>query len=149
MHQVSNEVTYCPGKSRVLSDIWDIKRLHRVLDILSIHVIDFACIMFPAEKREVSSYYAVGKHAHTGLNKRAGEEPAAMEYRRIYILIWKCVRWLQLSHYSNLDRLIQQTPTQFGLSRRPFWGGGVTYQTSCASDISIRIHNSSTLGSWR
>lgn len=69
VHQVSNEVTYCPGKSRVFSDIWDIQRLHRVLDILSIHVVDFACIMFPEEIIDVSSYYAVGKQAHTGLNK--------------------------------------------------------------------------------
>lgn len=62
-HQVYNRVTYCPGKSVVLGDIWDIKWLHRVFDILSIHVIDFVCIVLPVEIIDVSSFHAVGKHA--------------------------------------------------------------------------------------
>lgn len=56
---LGSRLTYCPGKPCVLADIWDIKWLHRVGDILSIHVIDSACITFPVERTEVSSFCAV------------------------------------------------------------------------------------------
>lgn len=60
--QVYNWFTYCPGKSFVLTDIWDVKWFHSIFDILSIHVVDSVCITFPVEKTDMSSFCAVKKH---------------------------------------------------------------------------------------
>lgn len=49
-------VTYCPRKSFVLVHLWNIKRLHSILDILGIHIINLVCIIVSVEiEKEMDS----------------------------------------------------------------------------------------------
>lgn len=41
--------THCPRKPLVLCDICDVQRLHSVLNILSVHVVNLVDVTFPVE----------------------------------------------------------------------------------------------------
>lgn len=43
--------THCPRKPLVLGDICDVQRLHSVLNILSVHVVNLVDVTFPAEAK--------------------------------------------------------------------------------------------------
>lgn len=51
--QIKTRCTDCPGEALVLGHVCNVERLHGVLDILSIHVVDLADITVPAETHDI------------------------------------------------------------------------------------------------
>lgn len=51
--QIKTGCTDCPGEALVLGHVCNVERLHGVLDILSIHVVDLADITVPAETHDI------------------------------------------------------------------------------------------------
>lgn len=72
--QIKTRGTDCPGEALVLGHVGNVERLHGVLDILSIHVVNLADITVPAETHDIVMTTELQGHKGNTKPKRTRRE---------------------------------------------------------------------------